>query len=401
MTDQPSTLALLDQIQEVEASNAVPVLTGNTSDLYVGRTGAVLAMPYLLAHEAAEQGYATVVFSLARGSRELTLGGRVPASGLRHVRNDDGASVALADLLAQLDATAARVRLVVDYSDLLLPATGGTDSVLREQERVIELLAEQALAQAAQRTPHRLVVLSRAGGGMDPRLSQLPGFRTIAVGLPNLAERTAILQRLMNPAVGAPLTLADDLDLGSAAALTGGLVNFDLVQARDLCHTTGTPLTRSWVQSRKSETIARLAGDALIVYTPGQGLADVAGLPQVRLLIDECGGPGALHGASCWPGLQASARPSSCAPSPTSWATPWWPWATTAICMSGRPSAGSVWPCRWCRTWHPACCTSMRSTSPLGSARLVSPATAAPPNESWPTCGPSWATAPVPSRSPS
>ena len=287
MPEQRSTLNVLDEIRQVESGHSVPVLTGNTTDLYVARTGAVVSMSHLLAYEGAEQGYATVMFSLARGSHELTLGGRAPSTGLRHVNNDDGASTALADLLAQLESTTQPVLLIVDYSDLLLPATGGADSVLREQERLIELLAEHALAQASRRTQHRLVVLSSAGGALDPRLAQLPGFQTVTVGLPNLPERRAMLERLMNPSVGTPLVLTDDLDLEAAAALTGGLVNFDLMHARDLCQTTGAPLGRAWIQARKSATIARLAGDSLIVYPPGRGMADVAGLPQVRLLIEE------------------------------------------------------------------------------------------------------------------
>lgn len=286
-TQQRSTLVLLDAVVNAEASNAVPVLTGNTGDLFVSRSGAVVGLPHLLAYEAADQGRSTVVFSLARGSQELTLGGRLPAARLRQVRCDEGPAHALADLLDQLRATQTPVRLLIDYSDLLLPATGGADSVMREQERVLELLAEQALAQAARITNHRMLVLSRAGGAIDSRLAQLPGFHAINVGLPNLPERTAMLQRLIDPAVGTPLALADDLDLAAAAMLTGGLVNFDLMHARDLCQATGTPLARAWIQSRKSETIARLAGDALIVYPPGRGLADVAGLPQVRLMIDE------------------------------------------------------------------------------------------------------------------
>ena len=170
MPEQRSTLTVLDEIRRLESGHSVPVLTGNTADLFVARNGAVMAMPHLLAHEGADHGYATVVFSLARGSHDLTLGGQAPATGLRHVNSDDGASLALADLLSQLESVSQPVSVLVDYSDLLLPAAGGTDSTLREQERVIELLAEQALAQSSRRTHHRMVLLSRAGGGLDPRL---------------------------------------------------------------------------------------------------------------------------------------------------------------------------------------------------------------------------------------
>lgn len=287
MTEQRSTIALLARIDEAEASREVPLLVGNSSDVFASEPGPIFGMPHLLASEAANRGVATVVFSLARGSHDLNPSGRLPASGLRHVHADDGAAPALADLLTQLPSLEAPVRVLVDYSDLLLPATAGADSTMRDQEKVIELLAEQALLQSAGRTLHRLVILSRAGGGMDDRLATLPGFRTVDVGLPNRAERFAVLDRLMHPTVGAPLRLADDLDLESAATLTGGLVNFDLLNARDHGHATGKPLTRAWIQARKSETIRRLAGDTLIVYPAGHGFDDVAGLPQVRLVVQE------------------------------------------------------------------------------------------------------------------
>ena len=84
MPEQRSTLNVLDEIRQVESGHSVPVLTGNTTDLYVARTGAVVSMSHLLAYEGAEQGYATVMFSLARGSHELTLGGRARGRFKRH-----------------------------------------------------------------------------------------------------------------------------------------------------------------------------------------------------------------------------------------------------------------------------------------------------------------------------
>lgn len=288
MTHQRSTLRLLDAVDEAATSNEVPLLTGNTTDVFVARSGAVFGLPHLLAHEAADQDAPTVVFSLARGSHQLNPAGRVADCGLRHVTTEDGLALGLTDLLAQLRTTSVPVRFVVDYCDLLLPSTGSLDSAIREQERLIELLAEQALDQAAGRSPHRMLILSRAGGSVDDRLARLPGFRTIAVGLPDRAERHALLTRLLAPAVGEPLLLGQDLDLEVAATLTGGLASVDLLHARDLSQAKGCQLTRAWIQARKSATIARLAGDTLVVHPAGRGLADVAGLPQVRLLIQEC-----------------------------------------------------------------------------------------------------------------
>lgn len=48
------------------------------------------------------------------------------------------------------------------------------------------------------------------------------------------------------------------------------------------------PLNPSWIQARKTSSLSRANGDNLTVYSPGQGMNSVAGLPQVRRLISEC-----------------------------------------------------------------------------------------------------------------
>jgi hypothetical protein len=288
MSEQRSTLRLLEQIEAIEASCGVPVLTGNTGDVLVGRDETVVSLPHLLAREAARNSVSTVMFSLARGSWELNPGSAMPSVGLRNVSLAQGAAPALTDLVSQLATLDLPVRLVVDYSDLLFPDSTASDPILRDQERLVETLSELALARSSHQSPHRLLVLSRAGGALDRRLLQMPGFQEVTVGLPNLPERLTLLNRLQNPAVGGRLRLEEGLTVEVASRLTGGLAGFDLLQAREASTTTQTPLTRSWIQARKTASIRRAAADSLIVYPPGNGLKDVAGLPQVRLLINEC-----------------------------------------------------------------------------------------------------------------
>lgn len=288
MSTERSTLTLLHRIAQAEACREVPVIAGNSSDLFAARDGSVMDLLHLLGVEAAGEPRTTVVFSLANGSYDLCLGARPEPSGMRHVTTEAGAASALADLIGQLPLLPRPTRLVIDYSDLLLPnAVAGSDTTVMERERIIELLIEQARQLGSARTHHRMLILPRAGGGIDDRLTGVPGFRTIDVPLPNRPERLAVLNRLMRPQVGQALRLESGLAADQAATLTGGLVNLDLLAAREMCSSTGEPLTRAWIQRRKSETIQRAAGDALVVYPPGRGLADVAGLPQVRLIIRE------------------------------------------------------------------------------------------------------------------
>lgn len=288
MSVHDTTNELLHRMAECRATGTVPMLTGNTGDLFVSPQGPIFDLPTLLALEAAEAGTRTVSFSLAAGSHDLNPGGRLPDSGLRHVRTEGGADVALADLLDQLLMMPEGIQLLVNYSDLLIPASSPGDSQVGEQERVIELLAEMALRESSHRSPHHLVVLTRAGAGVDPRLAALPSFTTIAVPRPDLAARTSALVRLTGAdAAGGSLQLEDGLRVDEAAALTGGMRTFDLVQARARSVNLGESLTRARIQTLKSQAIDHRGDGVLQILPSGDGLADVAGLPQMQLLHQE------------------------------------------------------------------------------------------------------------------
>lgn len=287
MADDRSTLQFLYRIGEIEDGREVVVLTGNTTDAYVGPDGQAYAMTHLLAHDAARRGMALIVYSIAGGARQINPGGRMVAVSIRYPGSGSRPSEALSDLINQLGTVDQRCRIVIDYADLLFPSGGSGDVGTREQEYCIELLAEQAVAQSNSQSHHRLVIVSRAGGVPDNRLVQLPGFQGIEVPLPNRAERAAVVAQAFRSGKSGTPFLADGLDQETFVRLTGGLVTDDLMRGMFRVRETGVPLDGGWIQQRKTETLRRLAGDSLIVYPPGNGLADVAGLSQVRLLLDE------------------------------------------------------------------------------------------------------------------
>lgn len=288
MSQDRSTLRLLHRLAQCQATGTVAVLTGNTADLFVSPHGPVYDLPTLLAVQAADTGTGTVAFSVAAGSRDLNPGGRLPDTGVRHVTTDDGADAALADLLDQLTLTPRPVQLLVDYSDLLIPPTRPGDSPTGPQERVIELLAEQAQRQASGRTPHRMVVLTRAGSAVDARLEAIPAFTTISVTRPDHGERLAALTRLTGTdAVGGTLTVEPGLTVADAATITGGMRIFDLVHARSRSVHLDQPMTRSGIAQVKSDRLNGQADGSIQILPSGDGLDDVAGLPQGRLMHRE------------------------------------------------------------------------------------------------------------------
>lgn len=281
-TPDRSTLRLLAQLDRVEAAGQVPVLTGNTADVFMDANGNPSRLLHLLAKRAAQAGRGTVVHSLAAGTRQLTPPGCAPVP-LHLPAADATPAEVLGQLRGQLDTAATPVEVILDYADLSIPPTTGMVSL--EFNRVVELLGEFALDPRLTGRGHRLALITRAGN-LDERLARLPGFLIIEVGLPNHAERLAFIERLCQPVTGPPLKLANGLPPEHLARLSGGLTADDLLRGRDESQTVA-PLTAAWVAARKTDSLRRLAGENLIIYEPGPGFAGVAGLPQVRRLLQE------------------------------------------------------------------------------------------------------------------
>ena len=277
-----STLRLLAQLDRAEAANQVPIFSGNTSDVFIAADGDPSRLVQLLAKRASALGRVTVAHSLANGTRQLTPPGCAPAP-LHLPAADAPPAQVLGHLRGQLDTAASHVQVIVDYADLSIPPTPGMVSL--EFNRVVELLGEFALDPSLAARGHRLVVITRVGA-LDERLARLPGFVVLHVGLPDHNERLAFVRRLCQPVSGPPLSLSDDLPGEHLARLSGGLTLDDLLRGRDESQQLG-PLTPAWVQARKTDSLRRLAGETLNVYEPGPGLAGVAGLPQIRRLLQE------------------------------------------------------------------------------------------------------------------
>ena len=223
-----------------------------------------------------------MVTSIGSGTRQLTPPG-CPAAPL-HLPNADASPLqAISHMLLELDTSAGPVQLILDYANLSVPQ--GTGAISFELNQVIELLGEFAIDPARTAHGHSLVLITRAGG-LDDRLSRLPGFVVVDVGLPDYVERLAFIRRLCSPASSAPLKFADGLTSETLASLSGGLTLDDLHRGRDETENL-KGIGHSWVQLRKSDSLRRLAGDNLVVYPRGRGLRDVAGLPQLRRVLHE------------------------------------------------------------------------------------------------------------------
>ena len=281
-THDRSALRLLASLQRADAAGEAVVLTGNTADVFVAPNGKPCRLPHLLATWASDSGRGCVIHSLGSGPRQLPAPGCSPLP-LRLPAADAHPSRAIEEVIRELMTHGQPALLVLDWAELHLPAAEGMVSL--ELNQLIEILGESAVNPEFARAGHRLVVIARSGE-VDQRLRRLPGFVVFHIGLPDREERSALIERLATAEGAKRLHLDRSLTPGRLTTLTGGLTLDDLMRARDET-SEAEPLTSAWIQARKSASLRRTTTDGMTVYPPGQGLVGVAGLPQIRRLIDE------------------------------------------------------------------------------------------------------------------
>lgn len=270
-----STLRLLARLEAAQATGQAVVLDGNTADVFVAPDASPRRLEYLLAGGAAAAGRGCVIISPVAGARQLTPPGcspvplQLPAAGMPPAQAAEAVMGAL--------ATSARpVLVILDWAELYDQP---------DAARLVELAGACTGEPGFAAGGHRLVIIGRTDGP-DERLTRLPGVCRVEVPLPDHTERLCMLERLCRADAERPLRVADGLGVDRLATLTGGLRLDDLLRARD-ASTVDRPLDLAWVQTKKTAALARVS-DGLRVSPPGAGMTDVAGLPQMRRLIDEC-----------------------------------------------------------------------------------------------------------------
>jgi hypothetical protein len=262
------------------------VLTGpNTIDLFQSGNGGFLYIAELVATRHAEEGRLAVIAS-SFGFRQHIPPGESPRA-LRLPAADAPIGHATREFTRGLPG-AEPTLLILDYADLQLPAAAAGHAVpTADQQMLLETLASFPVDPAL--AVHRLVVIDRTNA-IDPRLARLPGWHQISLDLPDEEHRLAMIERILLRHAVDPLQsagLEDGLTAEEFARLTGGLSNDELKRAAVEAADSGKRLTARWAQEQKSARIRQQAQEGLDVVPPGRGLADVAGLPQVRLFLEE------------------------------------------------------------------------------------------------------------------
>jgi ATP-dependent 26S proteasome regulatory subunit len=278
------TLDLHFQIADAASDRCAVILDGpNPNDYFLGPDDRFRRLVDLVAEVHHADGRAAVVLS-TRGCVQHPVegGGPIP---LRLPPADSAPGAALDALCRQLTSTGTPVVVIFDYCDLVLPegAPGGQSSA--DQQLLLELLA--AFTQDPALAAHRLVLIARADS-LDRRLARFLGWREVSVEVPDEAHRLRFLERLVARWEGSGSDAFEPgVDIATIARSTGGMTCDELVRAAMAAAERAEPLTRRWVQATKIRAIRQHGGDGVDVFPPGGGMADIAGLPQVRLFLDE------------------------------------------------------------------------------------------------------------------
>lgn len=284
----PSEIDLLRRsIARAGAAGEVPILHGNTGDLFPLSDRQAVRLPGLVAMTHDAQGRAPVLFSPGGGSRQYPLPGREPVP-LRLPPRDLDPVEAVVGLVEEVRSSDRPIALIVDYADLLCPASPPGTPVEPRLAAVIECFQRAATDPAFFGGGHAVVLIERSTE-LHPSLRYGPGFQLIRVPGPDEAALAMAFELLLARSRESPGrfgVLADGVDPLTAARQSCGLAIDDVVRlSREAAHE-GVALTLDRLSARRGAAIERLAPDVLTLI-PSLGPDDVAGVPHVRRYLQE------------------------------------------------------------------------------------------------------------------
>ena len=286
MTADLRSNQVFEALDRAQADATTLIFEGETSDYFV--TGDTFTrLPHLVALWAANYGMPTVTYTMAEGTKHL-VAPNGPKPTVKESKPDLQAGPAL-DVTSLLKAIVAGNHpsvLILDFAESMLPSQGdGSGRSLGES-----MLVEQVLSQAIDPRLgwvdgyHKLVLISRTGD-LQACVTGMPGVKRHTLGLPSLTEREAAVEMMLDSSRHR-LVLEAGLDRATVARLSGGMSLDALSRLRYVSHA-AQPTTRRDIIAEKSATIRKLAGSTLTVFDEERNMDDVAGLPQIRLYLED------------------------------------------------------------------------------------------------------------------
>jgi hypothetical protein len=273
-------------LDRAAADGTTLVFEGNTTDLFV-TSDTFTRLPHLVALWGARRDMPTVTYTLAGGVKHL-VAPEGPRSGMKEAPPDlrSGPAADVTALLKGIVAAGHPTVLILDFAESVLPnQADGHGRSLGES-----IVMEEVLSQAFDRRlgwvegGHRLVLVSRTCD-LQSCITEMPGVTVHQLGLPASAEREAAIRQMV-ASTRHRLVVEPGLSEPTVARLAGGM-SLDALSRLRYATDKAHPLTRGRIAQDKSATIRKLAGSTLTVFEEDRDLDDVAGLPQVRLFLED------------------------------------------------------------------------------------------------------------------
>ncbi|MBV9291639.1 MAG: ATP-binding protein [Frankiales bacterium] len=249
------------------------VLTGHTGDLLELADGRWAHLPEFVA-------------DCARGAGRVVV--HLDSTHVEQVVDTDAAPVTLTLPQPNVDVLPA----LLEFTETLAGFTTESVTVLVEPPETAGPVHPMLLAlvnrwaREAMLTDHRLVVVLPSGA--DPALLRRPAVREIRLSTPDREERSRLVQRIDGSARPETTTIADGTDPRDIVTAASGLPAVDIHRHFHRAE----PVTTESLVAEKRRFFTTSGGLRLVEATTT--LADVAGLPQVRLELAEWSNPTAL-----------------------------------------------------------------------------------------------------------
>lgn len=281
--DKPRrTLQLMQELDQARESGTQVLITGpGVQDILIDESERALWLPSLLGSYCQQRGLGLITYRMSEGISSwptLADGAAVPIGQLA----DDHEPVqAFVRMMADARAARTAMLVVIDFVDGLLP---GEDVTLSPEQ---SLLAEYLQTRTAdipgwQALGIQLVLVDR-GAGIHRRLKGHPGFVTIRISAPDVAESTLYLQRAT---VGPrPLVLEPGLTPTEAGRRVPGLLLRHLREAGAVS-SAAAPLTAVALSAMKGRAVSEQSNGMLELLSEQVSFQDdVAGMHNVQLAV--------------------------------------------------------------------------------------------------------------------
>jgi len=278
-----SVCAALDR---AAADGTTIIFEGDTTDYFV-QGSTFTRLPFVIALWAAGHAMPTVTYSMAEGTKHLIASGG-PKSSINEAKPnlDDGPAADVTALMKGIVGGKQPTVLILDFAETMLPNQVDGSGRSRDESILMEEVLSQAIDPRLGWTDggHRLVLISRTAG-LQSCITEMPGVARHQLGLPASSEREVAIQQMLNSSRHR-LALESGLTGTMVSSLSGGM-SLDALSRMRYASDGTHPLTRQAIIQEQSATIRKLAGSTLTVFDEDRDMNDVAGLPQVRLYLED------------------------------------------------------------------------------------------------------------------